>query len=147
AWLYEILSPHVEEIVVVGISESRGPKSDERDAFTLAEQLRIGAIDKRVFKDATGKLTRLRELSRVHSMVVRDVVRVQNRIRSLYRSRGISITSKSVYSEKGREPALARLPEATRQAAKTLYAQYDALKPIRLSAEKELVAEAHRHPI
>jgi hypothetical protein len=33
AWLYEILSPHVEEIVVAGIGESRGQKSDVLDAF------------------------------------------------------------------------------------------------------------------
>lgn len=25
SWLYEVLSPHVEEIVVAGVSESRGP--------------------------------------------------------------------------------------------------------------------------
>ena len=32
AWLYETLRPHVDEIVVAGITESRGPKSDKRDA-------------------------------------------------------------------------------------------------------------------
>ena len=36
AWLYETLSPHVAEIVVAGITESRGPKSDKRDAYGLA---------------------------------------------------------------------------------------------------------------
>jgi hypothetical protein len=44
SWLYEVLSPHVEEIVVAAVRESRGPKSDKLDAFGLAEQLRIGAI-------------------------------------------------------------------------------------------------------
>jgi hypothetical protein len=33
AWLYETLCPHVDEAVVVGITESRGPKSDKRDAY------------------------------------------------------------------------------------------------------------------
>jgi hypothetical protein len=32
-WLYETLSPHVDELVVAGITESRGPKSDKRDAY------------------------------------------------------------------------------------------------------------------
>jgi hypothetical protein len=41
AWLHEILSPHVQELAVVGVTDSRGPKSDERDAFSLAEKLRI----------------------------------------------------------------------------------------------------------
>ena len=44
AWLYEILAPHVEEIVVAGISESRGQKSDALDAFRRAEELRTGTI-------------------------------------------------------------------------------------------------------
>ena len=42
AWLYETLSPHVDELVVTGITESRGPKSDKRDAYGLAEKLRVG---------------------------------------------------------------------------------------------------------
>ena len=50
AWLYEILSPHVEEIVVAGIGKSRGQKSDILDAFQRAEDLRTGAIKTRVFK-------------------------------------------------------------------------------------------------
>jgi hypothetical protein len=48
AWLHELLAPHVEEIVVAHVRESRGPKSDQRDAFGLAEMLRIGAVKRRV---------------------------------------------------------------------------------------------------
>ncbi len=32
AWLYETLSPHVDETVVAGVAQSRGQKSDKRDA-------------------------------------------------------------------------------------------------------------------
>jgi hypothetical protein len=42
AWLYEILTPHAQDLAVVNVTESRGPKSDERDAFGLAEKLRVG---------------------------------------------------------------------------------------------------------
>jgi hypothetical protein len=42
AWLYEILLPHVQELVVVNVTDSRGPKSDERDAFALAENWASG---------------------------------------------------------------------------------------------------------
>ena len=31
-WLYETLIPHVDDIVVAGITTSRGHKSDKRDA-------------------------------------------------------------------------------------------------------------------
>jgi hypothetical protein len=78
-------------------------------------------------------------------MVVQDVVRVQNRIKALFRSRGVSVAGKSIYSEKGREEYLEKLPSASRGAAKTLYAQYDAVELVRRQAEKDLVAEAHRH--
>ena len=75
AWLYETLKPHVDEIVVVGITTSRGPKSDKRDAYGLAEKLRVGSLDKIVFK-APRQFTRLRELSRIHMTLVGDTVRV-----------------------------------------------------------------------
>jgi len=144
AWLYEVLSPHAEEVVVAMVPESRGQKSDEKDAFQLAEQLRTGALKKRVFKEV-GEYRTLRELGRTHGMIVQDVVRVQNRIKALLRSRGVAASGTSVYSKKGREELLAKLPDASRGAASTLYAQYDAVEPIRRQAEKELVAEAHRH--
>jgi hypothetical protein len=44
-WLYEVLSPHVQEIVVAGVPQSRGPKSDKRDALQLAEQPMCGEAD------------------------------------------------------------------------------------------------------
>ena len=102
AWLYEILSPHVNEIVVAGISQSRGQKSDVLDAFMRAEELRTNSIKTPVFK-APRRFSRLRELARVHSMLVRDVVRVQSRIKVMYRARGISTPGKAVYSPRGRE--------------------------------------------
>ena len=80
AWLHEILSPHVNEIVVAGVSQSRGQKSDVLDAFMRAEELRTNSIKTPVFK-APRRFSRLGELARVHSMLVRDVVRVQSRIK------------------------------------------------------------------
>lgn len=146
AWLYEILSPHAKEVVVAAVSESRGQKNDQRDAFGLAERLRTDAIERKVFKEV-GEYRTLRELGRTHMMVVQDVVRVQIRIKALYRSRGVAVSGTGVYSESGREEYLKKLPEATRRAASTLYTQYDAVEKIRRQAEKDLVKEAHRHPM
>jgi hypothetical protein len=50
-WLYEVLSPHVQEMVVAGVRQDRRPKSDKIDAFGLAEKLRIGAMEGRVYKE------------------------------------------------------------------------------------------------
>jgi transposase len=145
AWLYEILAPHAQQMVVTNVTDSRGQKSDQRDAFGLADKLRVGAIEHRVFKDV-GAYRTLRELGRVHTMVVQDCVRVQNRIKSFMRSRGVAVEGKAVYSLEGRKEYLEKLPEGTRAAAATLYAEYDALEPLRNRAEKELVSEARRHP-
>ncbi len=146
AWLYEVLSPHVQELVVAGIAESRGPKSDARDAFGLAEALRIGAIATPVFK-APGRFALLRELGRTYSMLVRDVVRTQNRLKNLYRSRGVAVPGKTVYGEARREEFLTKLPVPARTAAILLYAELDALRELKREAHKQLVAESHRHPI
>ena len=146
AWLYEILSPHVEEIVVAGISESRGQKSDELDAFRRVEEIRTGTIKTPVFK-VPGLYSRLRELARVHSMLVRDVVRVQARLKVMYRARGIATPGQSVYSPGKREQWLSRLPVSARWATEKLHEEYDHLVDLRRKAEHELVAEARRHPI
>ncbi len=102
AWLYETLSPHVENLVVAGITQSRGPKSDKRDAYGLAEKLRVGNLDRAVFK-APRQFTRLRELSRIHMTLVTDTVRAQSRIKSLYRSRGVRVSGVNVYGVRQRE--------------------------------------------
>lgn len=145
-WLAEILAPHVAQFAVVHVRESRGPKDDERDALALAEQMRTGNLGTTVFKQV-GPYGALRNLVKTHSMVVHDVVRTQNRIKALYRSRGVPVAGKAVYGTKDRETWLATLPTSARGAALLLYAQYDAVQEVRQDAEKALVAEAHRHPI
>jgi transposase len=146
AWIYEILKPHAEEVTVAAVSDSRGQKDDQRDAFGLAEQLRTGAIKRKVFKEV-GAFKQLRELGRAHTMVVQDSVRVQNRLKALFRSRGVAVSGKALKEVGERQQQLEKLPEASRAAARMLLTQYDAVQQIRRQAAKELVAEAHRHPI
>ncbi len=145
-WLHEVLAPHVQEIVVAGIRKSRGPKDDKRDAFALAEGLRIGAIKTRVYKGA-GEFGQLRELSRAYTMVVSDSIRVQNRIKSLYRSRGISVSGKAVYAPAAREMWLRKLPTKTRPMAEILCQELDGVQDLRKLAEKKMLTEARKHKI
>jgi transposase len=146
AWLYETLSPHVDEVVVAGVTQSRGQKDDRRDAYGLAEKLRTGALDKRIFK-APRQFSVLRELSRVHMTVVRDVVRVQSRLKSLYRSRGISVSGSSVYSARHREAWQKRLPSSARTRALRLYAQLDFLTEQKKQAEHDLLRESRKQRV
>ena len=147
-WLYEILSPHVAEVVVasVGASAVRGPKDDARDAFALAEQLRTGAIAKVVYKPTAG-FGPLRQLCRAHRVIVSDSVRAQNRIKALYRSRGVAVAGKQVYSLSRRQEWTAKLPSSSRPALALLYAEYDALAALTRQAQKELLAESQRHAV
>ncbi len=146
AWLYETLSPHVDETVVAGITESRGPKSDKRDAYGLAEKLRVGNLDKPVFK-APRQFTRLRELSRIHMTLVTDVVRVQARIKSLYRSRGILVSGVNVYGVRHRVEWQQQLCSSAQARATRLYDHLDFLLDQKKQAEADLLREAKKHPI
>lgn len=146
AWLNEVLSPHVEEIVVAGVDQSRGPKSDTRDAFGVAEALRVGSIKTRVYK-GLGEFRKLRELSRAYTMLVSDSIRCQNRIKSVYRSRGIATPGKGVYGASARSEWLAKLPTEPRLLVALLYEQLDATKRLVADAEKQMVREARTHAI
>jgi transposase len=146
AWLYETLNPHVDEIVVAGVTESRGRKSDKRDAYGLAEKLRVGNLDKPVFK-APRQFTRLRELSRIHMTLVGDVVRAQSRIKSLYRSRGVMVTGVDVYSSCRREAWQKQLSSSAQTRVARLYEHLDFLLEQKKQAEADLLREAKKHPI
>ncbi len=146
AWLYETLSPHVDETVVAGVTESRGPKSDKRDAYGLAEKLRVGNLDKQVFK-APRQYGQLRELSRTHVTLVGDAVRVQSRIKSLYRARGICVTGENVYSVRQRKQWQEQLSSSAQTRVTRLYAHFDFLLEQKKQAEADLLREAKKHAI
>jgi hypothetical protein len=137
AWLYEVLKPHVDELVVINARESKGQKNDERDAHALAEGLRVGSFANRVYKEE-GSYGTLRELGRVYQKVVQDDVRVRNRLRGLFRSRVVDTGGQSLYDPDKREQWVNRLPEKMKPGAKLLFAESDAVGELRKRAEKEL---------
>lgn len=145
AWLYEILRPHVAELVVTRSEHSAGPKDDARDAFALAERLRTNAVATPVYKEL-GRFAPLRALVKAHRMVVGDTTRVQCRLKALFRARGVAVAGKEVYRPRERATWLAALPASARAAAELLYTEYDGLCTVRAQAEKALLAESHRHP-
>jgi len=147
AWLYEILRPHVDELVVEALTvHSSGPKSDARDAVTRAQDLRTGAIDKFVFKDPS-RFALLRQLARSYDTLCRDVVRVQCRLKALYLSQGIHAHGQSVYGTAHRDDWIQKLPASSHPSAILLYAQLDAARELKRDAAKQLIAESHRHPV
>jgi transposase len=143
-WLAELLEPHVEELVVFVPEKSRGPKSDEADAWAMAEKLRVGALRKCVFKPA-GAMLGLRAAVRRHGMVLGDVVRVKNRLRGLYRSRGLYQGGGAMFRPSKRQAWERKLPDPLGKTAALLGTELDALEQLRGEAESSLVEEAGRH--
>lgn len=75
-----------------------------------------------------------------------EVVRVKNRLKSLYRSRGVNAPGPSVYPASKRVEFLGRLPRPAQPLAELLYQELDALMALKSQAQKAMVAEAKRHP-
>ncbi|HEY3357064.1 MAG TPA: transposase [Polyangia bacterium] len=145
AWLHELLGPQVDEIVVtVPEKRRRGSKSDAADAEALAEALRVGAVRTRVFK-APPQFAALRDAVRGYGTAVRDVTRTKNRLRSLFRARGVPV-GPEVYGPE-RMALAAQLPPSSRRLAEVWGAQLDALAQVRGTAEAWLEEEAKRHAI
>jgi len=146
SWLYEILSPHVDDLVVTRVvQKSQGSKDDFRDAFRAAEMLRLGNVLP-VFKEK-GQFSKLRAHSDLYGKMNSDSVRVQCRLKALFRSRGVPTAEGDLYAPEQREQWLNLLPVAYRSAAEVMYQQYDASCRAKLQAAKLLKKESHTHPI
>ena len=150
AWLYDLLKPHVTEVLVCNPRKipllKQGNKSDKIDARKLAERLRLHDL-KPVYHGETG-IRMLRELARSYLTVVKDLSRVMNRLKALYRSWAIPCAGRDVYYRRHRSEWLEKIPEAgTRRRAEQLYQQLDLLRHLRQQARRELLAESRKHAI
>ena len=88
----------------------------------------------------------LKELGRSYLTITKDVTRVMNRIKALYRSWAIPCAGATVYAPRHRAEWLAKIVEpGVRVRAERLYQQLDGLQPVRLEARRELLLESHKH--
>jgi len=150
AWLYDLLKPHVAKLVVCNPRKNaalrQGSKSDQIDARKLAERLRLNDL-KPVYHGETG-VRMLRELARSYLTIVKDLSRVMNRLKALYRSWAIPCAGRDVYYTRHRRGWLDKIPEAgTRRRAEQLYQQLDMLQHLRQQARREFLAESRKHTI
>ena len=113
AWLHEILRSHVTEMVVCDPRRNKllgeGSKADKVDARKLADLLRTGML-RSVYHghEATRKL---KELVRAYETFSSDTQRTMNRIKAIYRGRGIPTPGRGVYQAKQREQWFEKLTE------------------------------------
>jgi len=146
SWLYDLIQPQVASVVVCNPRKivRQGNKADKLDAKLLAELLRTGAL-KPVYHGE--KSTRaVKELALSYISVVADGTRIKNRLKSLFRGRGIECSGTAVYSPDERNNWLARLdsPAVCARAAR-LWQELDLVEHLSEEAEKDLVAEARKH--
>src|SRR5437588_11629424 len=90
----------------------------------------------------------LRELSRRYLTIGKDLSRVMNRLKAVYRSWAIPCAGRDVYYTRNRVQWLAKIREAgVRRRAERLYEQLDMLQHLRQQARRELLAESRKHAI
>src|SRR5216684_6117755 len=143
AWLYDLLNPHVAQLVVCNPRKNAllkyGNKSDRIDARKLAELLRGNHL-KPVYHGETSVRT-LRELARSYVTTVKDLTRVMSRLKALYRSWAIPCAGRDVYYTRHRAERLGKIAHAgVRRRAEQLYQHLDVLQRLRL------LAESRKHP-
>src|ERR1700682_1284688 len=148
AWLYDLLQPQVEEVLVCNPRRNallkEGSKSDKVDARTLADLMRTGML-RPVYHGENGLRT-LRELGRSYQTLGKDLTRVMNRLKAVYRGWGIPCAGTRVYAPRYRKEWLSKLPQAgVRRRAELLYQQLDGLQALRREVRREFLAESRKH--
>jgi hypothetical protein len=147
AWLHDLLKPHVTELVVCDPRKNAllkdGNKSDKIDARKLADLLRGGYL-RSVYHGENGLRT-LKELARSYLTISKDLTRVMNRVKALYRSWGILCVGQQVYAPRYRAEWLNKIGEAgVRRRAEFFYQQLDALRALRQDVRRDLLAESQK---
>lgn len=148
SWLYDLLKPHVTRVTVCNPRKNAllkvGNKSDRIDARKLAELLRNGSLSA-VYHGESGLRT-LKELSRSYLTISKDVTRVMNRIKALYRSWGIPCAGTTVYAPHHRSEWLSKIQEpGVYCRAVVFYQQLDALQVLRRALRRDLLGESRKH--
>ena len=146
-WLHDLLAPLVDRVLVVDRRGTplSGNKGDQGDADQMSELLRCGAL-RAVYHSSPHRET-LRELARAYLNLVEDSTRVMQRLKALFRARGIPTAGKAVYHPAQRVDWVARLQgSGVRFRATALYAELDVLRDLRPQAKAALLAEARRDP-
>lgn len=148
AWLYDLLKPHVTNIVVCDPRHTallkEGSQNDRIDARKLSELLRVNLL-RPVYHGEKG-LRAMKELARAYLTISKDLARVMNRVKAIYRSWGIPCAGKSVYHPRHRAEWLGKITQASvRRRAELYYQQLDALVLLRKQARQELLVESKKH--
>jgi len=147
AWLYDVLVRRVAKLVVCDPRKNAllkwGSKSDAIDARKLAELLRAGLLSP-VYHGETSALE-VQQMARSYTQLTEDTTRVMARLKAVFRGQAVSCAGKKLYGKRYRQEYLRQLSSGLRRRAEHLYAELEALQPLRQAARRELMGECRKH--
>jgi transposase len=148
AWLYQLLKPLVASVTVFDARtiqrRHNGHKSDEADAENIARLLRTNDLVP-IYKGDPAQ-QQLKELCRTYENLVSDTTCTKNRLKAMYRARGIACPGREIYRADKREEYLAKLTdEAARFRATSLLEQLAGLQKLRKQAKQRFVKQMRQH--
>jgi transposase len=145
AWVYEILKDRADVAVIVP-ERHHGPKDDAHDAWGLAEGLRVGAINRRVYKDS-GPYSELRAAMRAYRILRDDVGRTKNRLKAIYRSRGLLPPTEAAFDSERQGTWVRKLPPEQVRSADLLLEQLKLQEALWAKADERLAVASKKHPV
>ena|SRR2546423_1152337 len=149
AWLHDVVQPLVRRVVVCNPKHNRGrmdgSRNDRIDARKLADLLRLNAV-RAVYHGEHGTRT-LKHLMRCYECLVKDITRVQNRLKALYNSAAVKHRGRELYHLRKRQVWIERLGDpGQRMRAELFFRQMGGLKALKRAAQKAMVSESRQHP-
>ena len=147
AWLYDLLKPLVADCIVCDPRRNKllesGNKSDDIDVEKLSELLYLGRL-RAVYHGHQGTRA-LKELAHNYEALVKDNTRIKNRLKAIFRGRGISYEGGEIYDSKQREAWLEKLNErGVRERARQLYEQLAQLEGWVVTARQQMLRESRK---
>jgi len=145
-WLHDLLVPLVADVIVCNRrgEPRQGNKSDFGDAEHISDLLHWGKT-RRVYHGSPERGV-LKELARTYQNLVEDTSRVMQRIKALFRARGITAPGRRVYRKEERSSWIGKLEDpGVRYRAETLYRELDLLLELRPQAKATMLAEAQKN--
>ena len=146
AWLYDLIHPHVAGVIVCNPSRivRHGNKSDRIDAKLLAELLRSDALTPIYHGEKSAKA--VKELALSYISVVADGARIKNRLKAMFRAKGIECNGTGVHNPDQRKEWMKKLDsKAVRARADRQWQELDLVERLIEEAERDLLAEARKY--
>lgn len=150
-WLYDLLTEHGMDVVISNPVKTKAIasariKNDKLDSHMLAQLLRADLLS--TVHVSSQQTRQLKELLRHRSKLVRDTVRMKNRIHSIMAKNNLSISASDLFGCRGLEfLSQAPLPQYQRYQVDTYLNLYTQLKKQVEILTKKVKQQADSNPM